>query len=187
MSHMAETGRITTAEELFAMVDDDHGYELLHGELHRMSKPGFRHGVITQRLLVRLGVHVEQHDLGVVTGKTGYLLGRKPDHLRAPDVAFVCKERLLLEGIPIRYWPGAPDFCAEVVSPNDTYAYMQEKACDWIRYGARLVAVVEPDRRRVVVHRSDTDVQILGEDGVLEGGDVVPGFELSIRELFDGS
>jgi Uma2 family endonuclease len=99
-------------------------------------------------------------------------------------VAFVCKERLLEEGIPIRYWPGAPDFCAEVVSPNDSYAYMQEKACDWIRHGARMVVVVEPERRRVVVHRSDTEVQILGEDGVLDGGNVVPGFQLPVQELF---
>jgi Uma2 family endonuclease len=181
---MAETGRVTTAEELFAMADDGYDYELLHGELRRMSKPGFRHGVVATRLLLCLGAHVKQHDLGAVTGETGYLLGRNPDHVRAPDVAFVCRERLAEEGIPVRYWPGAPDFCAEVVSPNDTYAYMQEKACDWIRHGARMVVVVEPERRRVVVHRSDTDVQILGEDGVLCGGDVVPGFEVPIRELF---
>ncbi len=57
-------------------------------------------------------------------------------------------------------------------------------ACDWIRHGARMVVVVEPERRRVVVHRSDTDVQILGKDGVLDGGDVVPGFRLPVRELF---
>ncbi len=73
-----------------------------------------------------------------------------------------------------------------VVSSDDTYAYVQEKACDWIRYGTRLVVVVEPDRRRVVVHRSDKDVQILSEDDVLDGGDVVPGFELAIGELFQG-
>ncbi len=82
--------------------------------------------------------------------------------------------------------PGAPDLSVEVVSSNDTYAYLQEKACDWIRYGTRLVVVVEPDRRRVVVHRSDKDVQILSEDDVLGGGDVVPGFELAIGELFQG-
>jgi hypothetical protein len=46
------------------------------------------------------------------------------------------------------------------------------------------VVVVEPDRRRVVVHRSDTDVQILGDDDTLDCGDVMPGFRLAIQELF---
>ena len=186
MSRMARTARITTADELFAMGDTDDRCELLHGDLSTMSPPGARHGAIGARLLLRLGAWVEQHDLGRVFVETGFLLAKNPDHVRAADVAFVCKERLPTEGLPVRYWPGAPDFCAEVVSPRDTYAYVQEKACDWIRYGARLVVVVEPDRRRVVVHRSDIDLQILGEDDTLDGGDVVPGFRLAIRELFQG-
>ncbi|MHC4515166.1 MAG: Uma2 family endonuclease [Planctomycetota bacterium] len=181
---MAGTGRVTTADELFAMADDDHRHELLHGELARVSPPGARHGAISAQLSLRLGAWVNQHDLGRVFVETGFVLARNPDHVRAPDVAFVCKARLPETGLPVNYWDGAPDFCAEVVSPGDTYAYVQEKACDWIRYGTRLVIVVEPDRRRVVVHRSDKEVQILSEDETLDGGDVVPGLELSIRELF---
>ena len=186
MSRMAGTGRVTTADELFAMGDTDDRCELLHGALSRMSPAGTRHGAIGARLLVRLGAWVEQHDLGLVTGEIGFVLATDPDHVRAPDVAFIRKQRFPPEGVPHTYWPGAPDFCAEVVSPSDKYAYVQEKACDWIRHGARLVVVVEPDRRRVVVHRSDKDVQILSEDDTLDGGDVVPGFRLAIHELFAG-
>ena len=186
MSRMAKAARVTTADELFKMADDGHHCELLHGEFSRMTPPGARHGELSAHLAERLRKHVREHDLGRVFVETGFLLARNPDHVRAPDVAFVQEERVPEQGVPLQYWPGAPDFCVEVVSSNDTYAYVQEKACDWIRYGTRLVVVVEPDRRRVVVHRSDKDVQILSEDDVLDGGDVVPGFELAIRELFQG-
>ena len=186
MSRMAKAVRVTTADELLQITEDHHHYELLHGELSRRSLPVARRGVISTELLLRLGTWAKRHDLGLVTDRVGFLLDQDPDHVRAPDVAFIRKERLPETGVPVKYWPGAPDFCAEVVSCNDTYAYVQEKACDWIRYGTRLVVVVEPDRRRLVVHRSDKDVQILGEDDVLDGGDVVPDFELAIRELFQG-
>jgi len=183
---MAETARVTTADELFQMGDTEDRYELLHGELSRMNPPGARHGDISAALTERLRRHVREHDLGRIFAEIGFLLARNPDHVRAPDVAFISKERLGPEGVPITYWPGPPDLCVEVVSPGDTYAYVQEKACDWIRYGTRLVVVVEPDRRRVVVHRSDKDVQILSEEDALDGGDVVPGFRLAIHELFAG-
>jgi Uma2 family endonuclease len=168
------------------MADDDHCYELLHGELLRMTPPGAQHGEISALLAAQLLRHVRQHDLGRVFVETGFQLDQNPDHVRAPDVAFVRKERVPEKGVPVKFWQGPPDFCAEVVSPGDTYAYVQEKARDWIRHGARLVVVVEPDRRCVVVHRSDKDVEILGEDEVLDGGDVMPGLKLAICELIAG-
>ena len=177
--------RFTTAEELFALADDGR-FELLHGELHPMTPPGARHGDIAARIAARLVVHAQKHDLGRVFVETGFLLDRDPDHVRGPDVAFVAKERVPAEGLPRQYWHGAPDLCFEVVSPGETYAYVQEKACGWVRYGARMVVVVEPERRRVVVHRSDKDLEVLGEEDVFSGEDVLPGLEIPIQELFDG-
>ena len=86
------------------------------------------------------------------------------------------------EGLPRQYWHGAPDLCFEVVSPGETCAYVQEKACGWIRYGARMVVVVEPERRHVVVHRSDKDLGVLGEEDVFSGEDVLPGLKIPIQE-----
>ena len=176
--------RFTTAEELFALADDGR-FELLHGQLHPMTPPGARHGDIAAQLASLLVVHARQHDLGRVFVETGFLLDRDPDHVRGADVAFVAKERIPAGGVPQKYWQGAPDLCIEVVSLGQTYAYVQEKACGWVRYGARMVIVVEPERRRVVVHRSDKDLEVLGEDEVLSCGEVMPGLEIPIRELFD--
>ena len=87
-------------------------------------------------------------------------------------------------GVPAKHWPGAPDLAIEVLSPNDSYSYMQEKACDWIGYGARMVLVVDPDKRLVSVYRSRQEVRILTVDEAIDGGDTVPGWRVEIRELF---
>jgi len=182
---MADTQRIKTAEELLDMPEDEFSYELIHGELRRMSKPGARHGMIAMRLGGWLFDHVEKNDLGLVlAAETGFQL--ENDHVRAPDVAFIHKGRVEEHGVPAKHWPGAPDLAIEVLSPNDTYSYMQEKACDWIGYGARMVLVVDPDKHLVSVYRSREEVRILTVDEAIDGGDTVPGWRVEIRELFAG-
>ena len=183
MRPMADTQGIKTAQELFDMPADEFSYELIHGELRRMSKPGAKHGMIAMRLGGWLFHHVEKNDLGLVlAAETGFQLA--PDHVRAPDVAFIRKGRIDERGIPAKQWPGAPDLAIEVLSPNDTYSYMQEKACDWIGYGTRMVLVVDPDKRLVSVYRSRQEVRVLTVDEAIDGGDIVPGWRVEIGDLF---
>lgn len=59
MSRIADTQRISAADELFAMPDDGHRYDLRYGVLHRMSPPGFRHGTIASRFDSLLRHYVE--------------------------------------------------------------------------------------------------------------------------------
>ncbi len=61
---------------------------------------------------------------------------------------------------------------------------MQEKACDWIGHGTRMVLVVDPNKRLVSVYRSRHEVRVLTVDETMDGGDVVPGWRVAIRELF---
>ena len=120
MEPMAGSAGITTADELFEIIDDGgHRYELLHGQLHRMTPPGTLHAVVAARFVAHLSSYVVAKDL--VLTEVGCLLDSKPDHLRAPDVAFIDKDRVPADGIPRKYWEGAPDFCVEVVSPRDTF------------------------------------------------------------------
>src|SRR5437588_5659767 len=84
-----------TADELLAMPDDGFCYELVKGELIRMPPPGFEHGVRTIELSTPLHGHVKAHQLGVVcAAETGFLLAKNPDTVRAPDIAFVRRERI---------------------------------------------------------------------------------------------
>lgn len=185
MERMADARTITTAEKLFAMPRDGYRYELHHGKLRQMTPPGWRHGSITAEFASFLIAHVKPKRLGKVVVETGFILVRKPDTVLAADVAFVRKERIPEAGGPVHYWPGAPDLAVEVVSPDDAYAKVSRKAGKWLKYGTRMVVVVEPDRRRLVVHRPGQDVQVVGASEVFDGADVVPGFRLRVGDLFD--
>jgi Uma2 family endonuclease len=174
-----------TADELFRLPDDGHRHELMRGELRTMAPPGYQHGKFSSRVDRRLGDFVETNRLGEVTTEAGFILTDDPDTVRAPDVAFVQRERLPASDAEHRYFHGAPDLAVEVVSPNDTYTEVTEKVAEWLEYGTRLVVVVDPRRRTVTVHRPNETVTALGINDILDGEDVVPGWSLAIRDLFD--
>jgi Uma2 family endonuclease len=83
------------------------------------------------------------------------------------------------------YFPGAPDLVVEVISPNDRYAEVDEKIAEWLAHGAKLVFEVNPRRKTVEVHRPGQPSRILGINDILDGEDVVPGWSLAVRDLFD--
>lgn len=178
--------RLITAEELWRMPDDGLRHELIRGELTSMAPAGFHHGVLAGDIHADLSQYVRKAGLGVVaTAETGFRLSSNPDTVRAPDVAFVAKARLEGIGLTEKYFPGAPDLAVEVLSPGDTYSEVQDKVFDWLGAGTRMVVVVDPRTRRVMVHRSLTDSQVLAEQDYLDGGDVVPGWRLLVKAIFD--
>jgi Uma2 family endonuclease len=175
-----------TAEELLALPDDGMRHELIDGELRTMAPSGRRHGRVTVSFTWPLAQYVRAHRLGEVWGaETGCLLARHPDMVRAADVAFVRRERLSIQPDDPGYWPGAPDLVVEVLSPSDRPGEVAEKVATWLRYGAQIVVVVDPQRCTVAVHRSGRAPTVLTEADVLDGEDVVPGWSLPVRALFE--
>lgn len=174
-----------TADELLRLPDDGFRYELVDGKLRKTTPAGGQHGRIAMRVGRLLANHVEENGLGVVyAAETGFRLTSAPDTVRAPDAAYVGRERAAgLEEVQ-GYVPGAPDMAVEVVSPGDGYSEVVEKAFYWLDAGTRLVVVVDPRRRNVTLYRSRDDIRVLAEDAVLDGSDVVPGWSVSVRELF---
>ena len=167
------------------MPDDGFCYELVKGELIRMPPPGFEHGVRTIKLTTPLDNHVSAHRLGVVcAAEAGFQLAQNPDTVRAPDIAFVRRERIEKAGEVKGYWVGAPDLAVEVTSPGDTIREVEDKVAQWLEAGARMVWVVSSKLRTVTVYRSLTDIVVLTEKDTLDGGDVVPGFQIRVAEIF---
>ena len=151
-----------------------------------MPPGGWEHGDETSILDGSLGVYVRAHRLGrVATGEPGFRLTVDPDTVRAPDVAFVRSERAPARGSHRGYFLGAPDLVVEVISPNDLYHEVDEKVAEWLEHGTRLVFVVNPRRRTVVVHRADGSVSLLTVEDALDGEDVVPGWSLPVRDIFE--
>jgi len=161
------------------MPDDGYRYELVGGELKRMSPAGWKHGRVGGRLARMLGLHAEQHGLGeVFLAETGFLLARDPDTVLAPDIAFIRQERLAAMKSEEAFWPGAPDLAVEVISPGDTAREIDEKVKAWLDGGALAAWVVSPAWRTVTIYRSATDIKVLTERDELSGEGVVPGLPL---------
>ena len=183
---MTTTTRTMTADELFEMPHDSFRYELVAGELRQMSPTGAMHGIVTVRLTLAIGNHVQANNLGFVFGaETGFKLATNPDTVRAPDVAFVSRERLPQDADINKFLPVAPDLAVEVVSPTDTVYEVEEKIAEWLAAGARAVWVANPKRRTVTIHRAEQAPQILSESDSIEGGEALPGFSYSLAGLFE--
>jgi Uma2 family endonuclease len=174
-----------TADELQEMQDDTHRYELVKGELRMAPPPGSEHGEITMNLAAPLHQHVKSKKLGVVyAAETGFKLESDPDTVRAPDIAFVREERVQQAGPSTGYLSGAPDLVVEVLSPSDRTIEVEDKVAAWLGGGAQLVWVVSPKLHTVTVYRSLTDIVTLTKKDTLDGGNVVPGFQLLISQIF---
>lgn len=185
VSTAAVQARLVTADELLAMPDDGLRRELVEGEVFVSPPPGEEHGVIAAEILVSLGSHVRAHGLGKVhAAETGFRTGSNPDTVLAPDAAFVSRERIEQAAVGRGYRTGAPDLAVEVVSPGDSFVEVEAKVARWLAAGCRMVIVVNPARRAATVYRSRDDIVLLTEGDVLDGGDVVPGWTLPLRELF---
>lgn len=184
MSAQVET-RATTADELFNMPDDGFRYELVGGELRKMSPPGEEHGIVAMAIGASLYSHVKDNGLGrVYAAETGFRLSSDPDTVRAADVAFVRQERLDERAPGTGYRPGAPDLAVEVVSHSDRYSEVEEKVFQWLDAGAAMVLVVNPKKRTITTYRSRHDIHVLTENDMVDGVDIVPGWTLPVSDLF---
>ena len=183
---MSTEVKLMTADEMLAMPDDGFVYELIKGDLIQVSPPpGHEHGLVVMNIAGPLYQFVKTQKLGqVYAAETGYLLEQDPDTVRAADVSFLRRERIESAGRVKGYWVGAPDLAVEVISPSDTVRRIEGKVAEWLEFGARLVWVVSPKLRNVTVYRSLTDISILTEKDTLDGGDVVPGFQIPVAEIF---
>lgn len=180
-----------TADDLWEISHDPTNegwrFELSEGMLIKGLLSGGKHGRLVSRLARRIGNFVEQHKLGETTAaETGYILFKNPtgkDIVRAPDVGFVAAARVPEGGMPDGYFPGAPDLAVEVISPNDEADEIQLKVTQYLKYGTRMVVLAYPKSQTIVVH-TPTTTYILDIDDTLDGGDVLPGFRLPVRDIF---
>lgn len=176
--------RLMTAEDLERLPDDDNRYELVRGELIPMTPVNLRHHRVTGNVYGPLQVYVAQRGLGVVGGEGGFVLSREPDTVLAPDIAFVRADRWPQGDAEDHLGYFSPDLAVEVRSPSESMRSLLAKAQTYVDAGVRLVWLVDPNSRTVIVLPPDTEPQTLAEGDVLDGGAVVPGYRVPVADVF---
>lgn len=179
-----EQGLLTLEE--YAALDDaeeSHMTELVRGVVVREPRPGNLHGRVQVRIAAELDAWVRPRG-GTVTTESGYILSEEPGTLRGPDVAVVLTPRTDQES-PGGWILGAPDVAVEVLSPSDTSTGIQEKTLEYLAAGAQRVWVVDPVLRSVTIYRPDGSARVLRGADVLTGEDVLEGFSVAMKDLFE--
>jgi Uma2 family endonuclease len=157
-------------------------YEVVDGKLVE-KQLAFASGKSAVRITTALQNFLDQHPLGDLSSEATFrCFPRKPDQIRRPDISFVSSARLNLipdEGhVPIQ-----PDLAIEVISPTDTVYALDEKLLDYASAGVPLVWVFNPIARLVRVYKPDGSSRTFGEADILDGGDVLPGFAVVVRNM----
>lgn len=177
--------RLLTAEEFAALPSEGLRLELVRGEIVTMPPAFDEHGEAAMVLGVIAGQYIRQHGLGkIYAAETGFLVSRNPDTVRAPDFAFIAKDRAPATRTKPGWVEVVPDLAAEVVSSGDRMCDVLEKVQMWLDVGVRLVWVVYPALRIVEVYRPGQAMVTLREDDTLEGMDVLSGFRAPVASVF---
>jgi Uma2 family endonuclease len=174
---------LMTADELLHVRIPDKRVELVRGRLVVREPAGLRHGRVAMDLARLLANYVGDRGIGrVYAAETGFTVARAPDTVRAPDVAFIRRDRLP-DPEPLGFPDLAPDLVVEVLSPGDRPGEILAKVADWLSAGTRLVWVVDPLREVARVYRQDGSETIVTAEAALEGEDVLPGFECPLATI----
>jgi Uma2 family endonuclease len=174
-----------TEKDVIAALDgpDKHICELVDGVLVEKAV-GTKEGLLAGLIAHFLWDFLEEDDLGVVVPGDGPLRLRI-GLVRVPDVSFISWDRLpggALPDDPIA--AVVPDLAVEVLSKSNTKAEMDRKLRDFFGAGVRLAWFVQPKTETALAYTSPAKVRRIGKEGSLDGGAVLPGFTLSLRELF---
>lgn len=157
--------------------------ELVEGVLVEKAM-GYLESILAVAIARHLANFAVPRKLGFVSGPDG-IMRLFPGLVRIPDVAFASRDRFPQGRLPVEPIPDlAPDLAVEVVSSSNTPAEMARKRREYFEAGVRLVWIVDPMRRTIVVFSSPQESVERGVDDSLDGGDVLPGFSLAVAELF---
>ena len=182
---MPDCNTLLRLEDLYRMPDDEFRHELVSGRLVSEPPPGARHGRIAANIVVRLGAFAQESQSGIVlTCDTGFVLHRSPDTVRAPDVAFVSRERYLALEDETRAFPGPPDLAVEVLSPGNSHASVHAKVADYLAAGTKLVWVVDPELQQLLTYRGLFSPKTLSGEDLVAADDLLPGFSVRVAGLF---
>ncbi|WP_165244072.1 Uma2 family endonuclease [Paludisphaera soli] len=185
---IASNPRLMTAEEFLQADLGDGQFELVRGEVVRLSPPLYEHGFICSNLTFHLGSYARRTGFGhTASNDTSVQTQRGPDTVRGPDVLFFSNARWPKPKPAAVIPPIAPDVAVEVVSPGDRRGEIEAKVGEYLAAGTLAVWVVYPRKRSVVIHRDpESPPDVLKDGDAIDDQPELPGFRCLVSEIFDG-
>jgi Uma2 family endonuclease len=168
------------------LMESESLYEVIDGQQREIPPTSTLAGLVASVLAQYLGPFAVQHQLGIVAVEVLFRWAASRPQ-RRPAIAFVAYDRWpnpTLRGEESAAWQVVPNLAVEVISPTDLAEELLDKIDEYFNAGVELVWVVFPRHRRIYVFDSPTQVRILTDADELNGGEIVPGFRLSIATLF---
>lgn len=165
--------------------NQDRLLELIDGEIVE-KMPTLEHGVIVSNIVTELTLYRRQHRTGFVATEARHSVPDDDENDLLPDVS-VTK----VEGSPTKKGsvPRMPDFAVEVKSPTDKPVKIEQKASYYLANGTHMVWLIDPETQQVTVLTKNAEGniqrQIFGLEDTLAGGEVLPGFTLPVKVIFD--
>lgn len=174
-------GRRLTEEEFLRLPNDGRKYELVNGEVKEVPA-SFKHDAIGANIIGLMMPFARRR--GVLTGsQAGFRMQNR--NIRCPDVGYTRKERLP-DGQPPEGFAGfAPDICIEIISPSEDRHEMDDKVREYFAAGAQQVWHLFPPTQTLRLFTAPDVFTDLTADDVIDGGDLLPGFQCRVAELFD--
>jgi Uma2 family endonuclease len=151
-----------------AALDEKKPYiEVLDGEKLPDMSPYDVHG----QLAVRIGTQLDDwaDDSGSVGVEVRFYFLRSDGKWSSllPDVKYTSYTRVPNSMADSSQRPRvAPDLAVEILSPSDRPGRTQRKVETYLEFGAKLVVVLHPVKRRLVLHRADGSVEERDARGV---------------------
>ena len=162
-------------------------FYLIDGELHEDPMPNWTHSKLAALFAHLLLQFVLPRNIGEVTVEAGMHPHYSRRTLLMPDIAFIRSDRLP-DLPPEVYMPAMPDIAVEIKSPSNSMTQLRRKARTYLQHGTTLVWLVLPAQSAVEEWEMDDEGQmqqgLIGRDGKLDGGTVLPGFTLELSLFF---
>jgi Uma2 family endonuclease len=179
---------LLTAEQFYDWANRpenrDRPCELERGRIVEMSRPGMLHGMVCANVARILGNYAVARQRGYVcSNDTGVIVERGPDTVRGPEVLFF-EDADDVEDVDPHYSETPALLAVEVLSPNDTAGKVARRVNEQLRFGTRLIWVLDPDARNVIVHRADAREEVVEETEVLTGNGILADFRCRVAEFF---
>jgi Uma2 family endonuclease len=183
-------------DEWMRRYDEEGAFELIDGEVIPVHPPKFGHSNLSNTLAFRINSLTLPKKLGEAFVETAFVL---PDNAESdwvkgsciPDVMFVTTQRLADYKAQTPDWADrplaiVPDLAVEIISANDHYTDVNRKVAGYLKDGVKLVWVFDPKQKTVAIYSAGSKISTtLSENDTLSGGELIPGLELSIKELFN--